>query len=472
MNISGIDFPKPLLNSIRSDELVIFVGAGVSMGAPANLPGFKALAKAIAHGTGENLKCGEPEDRFLGRLEHQGVNVHRRAVEQLSGDCINPTPLHFDLLRLFSAQESVRLVTTNFDKLFERAAEEVFEEEPATFNAPALPVGTDFTGIVNLHGTLDAPSEMVLTDEDFGRAYFIEGWARRFVAELLRSRTVLFVGYSYDDVVIHYLTRALPKDEDKSLFALTDKGSDDSWGMLDIYPIVYPREPDDNHVALQIGVEGLSRYARRGILDWRREIASIAADCPPLDEEAMNLIDDALSDTTRARFFTDVATHPDWIDWLETRGHLKHLFGTDESEFSEVDGQLSNWLARTFALDHADDLLLLIARKRTQIHPSLWSALGDHIGTEEGQSLDPGVLAKWVYVLLATRPRAPGNLVLPMLGKRCIEADLVGCILDIFSAMTSNNTVLRPGIELPEFSTRAGQNTAFAPRSMVLREPC
>ena len=423
------------------------------MGVPANLPGFKALTEAIAHGTGEILKCREPEDRFLGRLKHQGVDVHERAAEQLSGDCIHPTPLHFDLLRLFSTHESVRLVTTNFDTLFDRAAEEVFEEGPATFNAPALPVGADFTGVVNLHGTVDAPSGMVLTDEDFGRAYFIEGWARRFAVELLRSKTVLFVGYSYNDVVMHYLTRALPKDEDTSLFALTDNGSGDRWGMLGICPVIYPREPGDNHDALQAGVEGLRKYARRGILDWRREIASIAADRPPLDEEAMNLTDDALSDTTRTRFFTDVATHPDWIDWLQTRGHLGHLFSTDESEFSEVDSQLSHWLARTFALDHADDLLLLLARKRTQIHPSFWFALGGEIGGEREQPPDPEVLAQWVSVLLTTRPTSQGNLILPWLGRRCIEADLTECILDIFSVMTSSNTVLRPGIEIPGFST-------------------
>ena len=453
MIISGIDFPQPVLNSVRSGDLVIFAGAGVSMGAPANLPDFKALTKAIAQGTGESLRCGEPEDRFLGRLGYQGIDVHKRAAEQLSGDHILPTPLHIDLLKLFSTHNSVRIVTTNFDTLFERAAEEVFEEEPATFIAPALPVGADFTGVVNLHGTVAAPNGMILTDEDFGRAYFIEGWARRFAVELLRSRTVLFVGYSYDDVVMYYLTRALPKDEDTSLYALTDNGVEDRWGMLGICPIVYPRGHGDNHVALQVGLEGLSIYVRRGILDWRREIESIASDRPSLDEEAMDLIGDALSDTTRARFFTDVATHPDWIAWLETRRHLDRLFGTEESEFLEVDRQLSNWLSRTFAFEHADDLFLLIARKQMQIHSSFWFALGSHIGAEGEQPLDPEVLAKWVSVLLATRPTSRNNLVLPLLGKRCIEVDLTECILDIFSVMASSNTVLRPGIEIPGFRT-------------------
>ena len=41
---------------------------------------------------------------------------------------------------------------------------------------------------------------MVLTDADFGRAYLTEGWARRFLVELFRSFTVLFVGYSHNDI--------------------------------------------------------------------------------------------------------------------------------------------------------------------------------------------------------------------------------------------------------------------------------
>ena len=40
MRIAGIDFPVPLLNALRDGELVVFAGAGVSMGEPASLPSF------------------------------------------------------------------------------------------------------------------------------------------------------------------------------------------------------------------------------------------------------------------------------------------------------------------------------------------------------------------------------------------------------------------------------------------------
>ena len=55
MKIAEIDFPSPLLSALRDGELVIFAGAGVSMGEPACLPSFKELAEKIAQGTGEAI---------------------------------------------------------------------------------------------------------------------------------------------------------------------------------------------------------------------------------------------------------------------------------------------------------------------------------------------------------------------------------------------------------------------------------
>ena len=83
MKIAEIDFPVGLLNDLRDDKLVVFAGAGVSMGQPAYLPSFKHLAKMIAKGTGKTLHCGDPIDHFLGKLQHEGVKVHERAAEAL-----------------------------------------------------------------------------------------------------------------------------------------------------------------------------------------------------------------------------------------------------------------------------------------------------------------------------------------------------------------------------------------------------
>ena len=47
MRIKSVDFPElPLLNALRDGRLVAFASAGMSMGAPAELPSFRKLAEA------------------------------------------------------------------------------------------------------------------------------------------------------------------------------------------------------------------------------------------------------------------------------------------------------------------------------------------------------------------------------------------------------------------------------------------
>ena len=105
---------------------------------------------------------------------------------------------------------------------------------------------------------------MVLTDLDFGRAYLTEGWARRFLADLFRSYTVLFVGYSHNDIVMSYLARALPTETAR--YALTDKSAVDRWRILGIRPILYPQSSSNDYSSLYDGINGLANYVSRGHL--------------------------------------------------------------------------------------------------------------------------------------------------------------------------------------------------------------
>jgi hypothetical protein len=47
-----------------------------------------------------------------------------------------------------------------------------------------------------------------LTSADFGEAYLRSGWASRFVYDLLRRYTLVFVGYSADDPPMRYMLEA------------------------------------------------------------------------------------------------------------------------------------------------------------------------------------------------------------------------------------------------------------------------
>ena len=442
MRISDIDFPKPLLDAFRNDRLVVFAGAGVSMGPPAGLPDFRDLTKGIAHGTGEVIPDWEEdpgfrEDSFLGRLSDRGVDVHVRAAQELSKGDPKPTGLHRDLLRLYREPASVRIVTTNFDLLFEEAAREMFPSiTPEVFRAPALPSGREFDGIVHVHGSLDRPDEMVLTDKDFGQAYITEGWAQRFLVDLFRSYSVLFIGYSHNDIVMTYLARALVSEGAQPRFALDDS-SDAPWQFLGIEAIAYPN-PDNDYQELHEGIARLAEVVTRGSVAWQREIGEIAQRPPSLNEDKLDLIDDALSDATRTQYFIDSASDPEWIDWLHRRGYLDCLFS--DSELSEQHRLLAGWLARSFALQQADRLFHLIVEHGVRLHPRLWFYLGRSVGTENNESLSDEILAQWVSMLLQTAPPATGRnmdfTVLSWLAERCTQHGLLDSLTDIFDALS------------------------------------
>jgi NAD-dependent SIR2 family protein deacetylase len=160
MRIREIDFPEPLISAQKDGRLVVFAGAGVSMPSPSDLPDFRELANKVAGGI-LGRKDKEFDDRFLGRLQTKGVKVHKRVCEILSNPSSLRNGLHTDLVRLFRSPSDVRLVTTNFDTHFTRAAKEFFSDgsRVEVYEAPALPLGDNFNGIVHLHGSVDRPPE-------------------------------------------------------------------------------------------------------------------------------------------------------------------------------------------------------------------------------------------------------------------------------------------------------------------------
>ena len=452
MKIAEIDFPPLLLSALRDGELVIFAGAGVSKGKPACLPLFEELAEKIAQGTGEVLREKESEreseDHFLGRLHDKGVKVHERAVRELSRNNPKPTALHKNLLRLYRKSEKVRVVTTNFDLLFEEAAQDVFGTVPKVSQAPELPQAQNFYGIAHIHGDLNHPQGLVLTDKDFGAAYMNKGWAKDFLVELFDHFTVLFVGYSHNDIILNYLARGLLVDSTKPRrFALTDD-SDlqrwESWESLGIEPFLYPKPDANDHSRLYEGVRRLADRANFSISDWQREITEIAEKSPlSLDEEAADLIADSLSYAERTRFFTQAATSPEWIDWLSRRGRLVPLFGPDDlSEPSQV---LATWLAENFARDHANKLFLLISQHQMQLNPSFWYQLQRAIGKDGDEPLDANTLSRWVSLLLETAPANVNWSMWLKISERCNDQNLMPALLQIFAAMSESRLLLKQG---------------------------
>lgn len=224
---NGPVVPDKLVQDVEDDRVVLFCGAGISMGA--GLPSYAGL---VAHCYTELGKPLPPDnsdewswpDRLLGTLESLSGpdNVRRKVAERLLTTASDPS-LHAAILKLASLRRfaGVRLVTTNFDRYFEQA-EPSLATGQRLHSGPILPIPkNDLNGswrsLVYLHGRLndvaDDNSHLILSSADFGRAYLTEAWAARFVTRLFSEFTVLFVGYSLNDPVLRYMTDAFAADE-------------------------------------------------------------------------------------------------------------------------------------------------------------------------------------------------------------------------------------------------------------------
>ncbi|TFW08107.1 DUF4020 domain-containing protein [Oxalobacteraceae bacterium OM1] len=443
--LGAINFDDCILDALRDDRLVVFAGAGVSMGAPSNLASFWKLSSDIAQGTG--LVPSEPLDRFLGQLHHRNVAVHERALQLLSLEGSAPNALHQNLMRLFRTADRVKLVTTNFDLHFETAADALFGAVPDVYRAPALPLGYDFSGIVHVHGALPRPRDLVLTDADFGRAYLTEGWARRFLVDVFRRYTVLFVGYSHNDVVMNYLARALPADNVAGRFALTDE--DGSWELLGITPIRFVKETSATPFKeLYDGVQRLAERTARGALDWQSRLAEIGGRAPPTDEEAISEVEQALREVHTLRFLLNVARDPEWLRWLNGRKHLGALFGA--VDLGERDTLLAGWLAQHFAVGHPNEVFEIVAAHGLRMNPALWWSIGRELGVMAEKPLEVSALKRWITILLASAPVDADHHVLMWLAERCAGQQCIELTLTMFMAMSEHRLSVKPGFAWPD----------------------
>lgn len=263
----GPDVPSELLYAHEEGKVIFFCGAGISY--PAGLPDFEGLVEEIYKRNHTWREANEEItffkqgqfDKTLDLLEQRLPGGRPKVLEALwqvlqpkaenleKEEALNS---HKALLQLGRNRDGrLRLVTTNFDRLFHLASQNDKTLEFASYGAPLLPIPkkNHWDGLVFLHGLLPENCDevglnnLVVTSGDFGLAYLLERWAARFVSELFHNYTVCFVGYSLNDPILRYITDALAADRRRGnhnhqAWAFAMKSSDE-WNAKDIKPIFY-----------------------------------------------------------------------------------------------------------------------------------------------------------------------------------------------------------------------------------------
>ncbi len=265
-------------------------------------------------------------------------------------------------------------------------------------------MGDDVNGVVYLHGNLrQEPTRLVVTDRDFGRAYLRDAWAARFLERMFAAYTVLFVGYSHNDVVMRYLARS-PGPRACGRYLLTSDPGEPSWRTLGVHPIGYPIV-DGSHAALVDAIEGWASLGSMGLLDHRQRIAQLVSAPPSQVPEEASYLEAAVADRDRVRLFADLARGEEWLRWAATQPEFGRLFDPSAAP-TGCSSPLSYWFAEHFIIDEAltAAALSLVRDAGGGIGPTLWSAIADRLHVQS--SPRPDWLRPWVVLLIENAPDA------------------------------------------------------------------
>lgn len=345
----GPSIPDELLWERDEGKVVFFCGAGVSR-AYAGLPDFFGLANKVA----EYLKAdkdssayqlihqrdGNEKSNFIGGSVSADYifgllerDFFQKDIEEAVASALNPEKqdspkkpdylkAHQILLDLATGEDrKIRLVTTNFDRLFEQCRENLKIWQPPKLPDPSRVDEMD--GIVYLHGLATKDYQgaegdgFILSTSQFGRAYLAEGWATQFIRQLLDNYTIVFVGYSADDPPVQYLLEALHKMKatHKKIYAFQSNDGDDvinRWKYKGVMPICFPAGGYD---ILWKTLEAWAKRARNPDKWYEQVIKKFARNPRALQPFERGQIAHIVSSSEGAKKFAEAKTVPS-AEWL------------------------------------------------------------------------------------------------------------------------------------------------------------
>ena len=231
---------KVLCEAARAHTLVPLIGAGVSQQASSitnTFPNWSELiTRLIQYAIERGYITVQESDAITGLvnsgeflLAAEGVRGHMPTNsyveflrEQFDGETTD-SAIHEAIWNL----KCPIIMTTNYDTLLEDAYAAMYRKAPHVVSyhdaaevANAMPHGGSIKRsiVFKLHGTIDAPETVVLTNRDYQNLVLHESGYRAVISAVFISRVVLMIGYSMTDPEL----RALLSEIRESLFGRND----------------------------------------------------------------------------------------------------------------------------------------------------------------------------------------------------------------------------------------------------------
>jgi tetratricopeptide (TPR) repeat protein len=283
--------------ALRSRQLVVFVGAGVS--AAAGLPSWKGLVNSLLN----HLRARGAADAVVAEIED--LAEHQKLIDAVTAtrEALGDSEFGAVVERLLDDREhdvpeiataiselgyGIRAVlTTNIDNLLERA----FAGRLPTLSRATGDIGQRERFLLKLHGTLLDRETWVFTRDQYERAMYADPRYQAAFSALFNARTLLFVGYGLADEdfdLVLARSRALTHGQPPRHFAIVSADTIAPYRQRQIEKAgvrVIPYVNEDGRHSAAIGL--LRQIGALGASGVSSAVPGVA---PPLEPDSNSLL--------------------------------------------------------------------------------------------------------------------------------------------------------------------------------------
>lgn len=222
-----------IADAVRNRQCILFLGAAVHAPPPegssfvypdALRPPFASdLSKSLAEGCrlAEHFPDEDPEDLQRVALFYESDQTRGKLVEAIR-QAVHVGKKPSPVLRALAELDFPRVITTNYDRLFEAALHDAGKDPRVSIYTPKLEATRDFSNptpespiVFKIHGDINSEETIVVTDDDYIRFLLrmsntgsLDPVPLKLKADLTEW-TTLFIGYRMLDYNLRLLFQGL-----------------------------------------------------------------------------------------------------------------------------------------------------------------------------------------------------------------------------------------------------------------------
>lgn len=237
---------EDVFSLIRKEDIVLFVGAGLSL--KAGYPSGNQLAEILCNDLANELSQDEISQLrnqplpLVAEKHVQVKNNKRNSLMQILKQVFDKEPIDIsNHENIANIPHFKNIISTNYDTLFEKT----YQKYNLIINDSDCPkVDNKQTNILKIHGDLSQPESIIITGSDYTRFFDTQKrpvmW--NLVKGLIATRSVLFLGYGFEDTNIESIFTKLFETigkNHKELFLIAPKFKEYRINYLKTYDIKY-----------------------------------------------------------------------------------------------------------------------------------------------------------------------------------------------------------------------------------------